>query len=206
MSGSEDMSGFLGAHRSVMETAIKVVEQVRPDQLGLRTPCAAWDLGQLLAHMTGQNHGFAAVARGERTDASVFADRPVVADPGAEFAASARDVVAAFNEEGVAERKFWLPEIAGGISLGARTSMGFHFVDCVVHSWDVAVSLGQRVEFDEEILARALTVAEAVPGGAPREQAGSAFAPALEHADRAPVLDRILALLGRSPGWPDSSA
>ncbi|TJZ54696.1 TIGR03086 family protein [Streptomyces piniterrae] len=191
-----------------MSIATEVVSRVRPDQLGLPTPCAAWDLGQLLAHMVGQNHGFAAVARGETSDASVFADRPVGEDPGADFAASARDVVAAFNEEGVTERKFWLPEIRDGIMLPATTSMGFHFIDYVVHSWDVAASLGRSVEFDADILARSLPIAEAVPGGKAREAADSAFAPILERPDllerpqEATTLDRILALLGRSPEWP----
>lgn len=61
------------------------------------------------------------------------------------------------------------------------------------------------MEFDAEILARWLPITEAVPVGKAREAADSAFAPTAEHREEAPTLDRVLALLGRSAGWPNSA-
>ncbi len=58
------MSDIRVLHRRALQVSVDAVNRVRPDQLALPTPCAEWDLGRLLAHMTGQNHGFAAVARG----------------------------------------------------------------------------------------------------------------------------------------------
>ncbi|MGW0554004.1 TIGR03086 family metal-binding protein [Streptomyces sp. NPDC002926] len=188
-------------HRRVMEVTTAVVNTVGSGRLALPTPCAAWNLGQLLAHMTGQNHGFAAVARGEKEDASVFADRPVGDDPAGVFAASAHEVTAAFAEEGVLEREFWLPEIRKGGGFPARLGIGFHFIDYVVHGWDVAVSIGAGIRFDDEVLTTALPIAEAVPDGSPRTLAGAAFAPGLATAPDAVPLDRILTLLGRDPLW-----
>ncbi|WP_328535850.1 TIGR03086 family metal-binding protein [Streptomyces sp. NBC_00344] len=195
------MTGLIALHRRVMAVTTAVVSTVRPAQLTRATPCAGWDLAQLLAHMTGQNHGFAAVARGETSDASVFADRPVGSDPAGLFAASAREVTAAFAEEGALDRAFWLPEVRDGITLPGRIAIGFHYIDCVVHGWDVAVAAGVPVDFDQEILAAGLPIAEAVPDDSARESPGAAFAPGLRTAAQAAPLERILALLGRDPGW-----
>ncbi|HEU4946052.1 MAG TPA: TIGR03086 family metal-binding protein [Kribbella sp.] len=194
---SEDLREL---HRRVLEISTDIVAQVAPDQLHLSTPCSEWDLGRLLAHMIGQNYGFAAAADGETSDRSVWADRPVASDPGAEYAASAERVVSAFAAEGLLDRAFWLPEIRGGVTLPAPTGISFHFVDYVVHSWDVARSIDVPVSFDDEVLAAVLPIAEAVPDGVNRTVPGASFQPALETSSAA-VLDRVLALLGRSPDW-----
>src|ERR1022692_414085 len=63
-------------NRRTLATTIEIVDAVRGDQLDLPTPCAEWTLRQLLGHMIGQHYGFAAAARGETSDLSVWADRP----------------------------------------------------------------------------------------------------------------------------------
>ncbi|WP_199931127.1 maleylpyruvate isomerase N-terminal domain-containing protein [Streptomyces sp. CB02923] len=103
-----------------MDIVTGVVEQAGPGQFARPTPCAAWNLGQLPAHMTGRNHGFAAAARGRVTSVADFAPRPVGGAPGAAFAASAREVVAAFAEPGVPERRFALPELGPDVTVRAR--------------------------------------------------------------------------------------
>jgi uncharacterized protein (TIGR03086 family) len=194
-----------------METAAALVARVRPGGLGVRTPCAAWDLGQLLAHMTGQNHGFAASARGEQADLGIWADRPVTAgeDPGRVFAASADAVVAAFAAiEDLAGTRMWLPEIRPE-PVPAAVAVGFQLVDTVVHAWDVAKSLGTEVEFGPQMLAATLPIALAVPDGAARAAEGAAFAPelpGLREDKGAATLDRILSVLGRDPKWTAPAA
>lgn len=178
-----------------------VVHQVGAGMLDRPTPCEQWTLRQLLAHMTGQNYGFAAAARGETRDRGVWADRPVGDDPAGVFAASAAEVAAAFAEEDVPTRSFWLPEIRGGQMFPAPQAIGFHFLDYVVHGWDVAASLGIRADFDADLLTAVLPIAEQVPAGAAREREDAAFRPALDTTAAAAPLDRILLLLGRSPSW-----
>jgi hypothetical protein len=48
-----------------------------------------------------------------------------------------------------------------------------------------------------------LRVAEMVPNGPERRDAGAAFRPGRMPPEGASTLDRILTLLGRSPDWPD---
>jgi uncharacterized protein (TIGR03086 family) len=191
------MTDIRVSHRRALRTAQDIVSKADGDQrLGLPTPCAGWDVRRLLAHMTGQNHGFAASARGETSDLGIWADRP-----GASFDASAEAVVAAFAEEGVLDRGFWLPEIRDGMTFPAPLAIGFHFVDTVVHGWDVARSIGVEADFDLGVLEAVLPIAEAVPGGDARLAEGAAFAPGVPLGERAGLLDRVVALLGRDPDW-----
>ncbi|MEV8017792.1 TIGR03086 family metal-binding protein [Streptomyces sp. NPDC086554] len=188
--------------RRALEVTEKIVDQVGPEHLSLPTPCAQWSLRQLLAHMTGQNHGFAAAADGEASDASVWADREIDDDPAGSFRASSARVTEAFAREGVLDGEFWLPEVRGGQMFPARTAIGFHFVDYVVHGWDVAASLGVPAPFDDETLAAVLPYAQEVPDGQNRREPGASFRPGLPEPSGERPLDHVLAMLGRSPNWP----
>ncbi|MEU4389200.1 TIGR03086 family metal-binding protein [Kribbella sp. NPDC023855] len=194
------MNDLRELHRRVMDVSTAVVGQIRFDQLGVRTPCSEWNLGELLAHMIGQNYGFAAAADGETESLAVWADRPVDSDVEKEYAASAERVVSAFAVDDLYERQFWLPQVRGGVTLPAETAVGFHFVDYVVHSWDVARAIGVPVEFDDEVLTAVLPIAEAVPDGANRTVPGASFQPGLA-VETSDTFDRVLTLLGRSPDW-----
>jgi len=176
-----------------------LVGRVRPADMARPTPCADWTLHGLIAHMAAQHYGFAAAAAGDG-DPARWRPRRLGSDPGADYRAAARAVLAAFAAPGVMDRRFPLPEFAAGPDFPARQAVSFHFVDYVVHSWDVARSLGLEADFPGEVLEAALRVAEAVPGGGARLAPGAAFAPAVA-APGGPLLDRIVAALGRAPGW-----
>jgi uncharacterized protein (TIGR03086 family) len=121
-------------------------------------------------------------------------------DPVADYRAAAEAVLAAFAADGVLDRQFPLPEFAAGALFPARQAVSFHFIDYVVHSWDVAKALGLDARFAPDLLDAALQVARAVPGDDHRRTPGAAFAPAVAWHDGTP-LDQVVALLGRSPGW-----
>ncbi|MEV6774230.1 TIGR03086 family metal-binding protein [Nocardia sp. NPDC051030] len=183
-----------------VRASVDVVARMSVEDLDKPTPCAGWALRDLLEHMIIQHYGFAAASRGE-DDLSLWKPQPIGPDPVAEYRAAAEHVLAAFAAEGVLERNFPLPEIRNGVILPAALSISFHFIDYVVHSWDVARTLGIDVEFEDDLLAAGLLVAEAVPRRESRTVPGAAFAPEIERPDGS-VFDRILAVLGRSPGWP----
>ena len=186
-----------------VKASVELVSRVTPDDLGRPTPCSQWSLGELLAHMTVQHRGFAAAAAGRGADPRVWQAGSPVTDPVGGYAEAAAAVLAAFAGEGAGDRQFTLPEIAVGITFPGRQAMAFHFVDYVVHGWDVARSLGAGFEPDPEVLTVALEVARAVPDGQSRLEPGSAFRPPVAAPAQAGALDQIVALLGRSPAWPD---
>jgi uncharacterized protein (TIGR03086 family) len=103
----------------------------------------------------------------------------------------------------VTGRQFALPEISTEVTFPGERAIGFHLVDYVAHSWDVARSIGLPVNLGPDVLAMALRIAETVPAGPARLRPNAAFAPVIEPPQDANRLDRILMLLGRSPSWPD---
>lgn len=185
--------------RRAVAESVRVVSTLTPADLDRPTPCAEWTLGDLLAHMTVQHHGFAAAARGDGADPRVWQVGPPGPDPVAAYRAAADDVVAAFAAPGVADARFALPEFSTEVTFRGERAVGFHFLDYVVHSWDVSRALGVTVALPPDLVTAALPIARAVPDGPGRTLPGAAFAPRLSAADDAGDLDRLLALVGRAP-------
>jgi uncharacterized protein (TIGR03086 family) len=192
-------------HRSAVLASVDVVSAITTADLSRPTPCAGWDLADLLAHMTVQHRGFAAAARGQGADLAIWQPASVAdavaADPSGAYSEAAADVIEAFAGADVLDAMFALPELAPDATIPGSMAIGFHFVDYVVHTWDVARSLGRPVVLPADVLAAALPIAFAVPGGDFRTMNNAVFAPAVPAADSVHALDRILAYLGRSPQW-----
>lgn len=111
-----------------------------PDQWGLPTPCAEWDVRLLVNHMVRGNLNYAALAHGG--SAAEFARmRSVDAlgdDPVGAFERSVRECADAYRAPGVLEGvlDFPLGPAAGKQALAVRTA------DAVIHTWDLARALG----------------------------------------------------------------
>jgi uncharacterized protein (TIGR03086 family) len=164
------------------------------------TPCAAWSLGGLLAHLTAQHRGFAAAALGYGQDLSHWTVQPFGARDLPRYAVVAEQVINAFATVDEPDRALALPEFSTTRTFPAAQAIGFHLIDYVVHSWDVARSLGLDYRPSAELVEAALPIALAVPDtAAARRSPRSAFRPGLPPG--AGTLDRILAALGRPPGW-----
>jgi uncharacterized protein (TIGR03086 family) len=181
--------------RQAVRLTIDLAEHATLADLDRPTPCAGWNLGQLMAHLTSQQVGFAAAARGGGADLAVWGPSDL------SYRQAAEDALAAFAEPGVSGRRFELPEIRSGGGFPAPMAVSFHFIDNVVHAWDLAVTLDRPLPMPDELAQAGLPIAEAVPTGASREQPGAAFAPGLPVPPGASPLDRILLLLGRDPAW-----
>ncbi|MBC2643848.1 TIGR03086 family protein [Rhodococcus wratislaviensis] len=183
-----------------VEASRGVVSRVTRGDLQRPTPCAQWNLGQLLAHMTVQHRGFAAAAAGSGPDLANWQPR-VSTNPVAAYVSAADAVVEAFARGGVGERRFWLPEISTEFPFPAATAIGFHFLDYAVHSWDVARSIGLDFAPESDVVAAVLPIARLVPDGSDRLRDGAAFAPGVPAEGNAADFGAVLSLLGRSQGW-----
>lgn len=197
-----DGHGIVDLDARVVEATASLVKQAGLLDLDRPTPCAGWNLDDLIAHMTAQHYGWIAAAVGHGADLSVWQPGPPVADPIGEYAEASRRVLEAFGADGVLEREFALAEISPVLRFPAAQAISFHFIDYLVHGWDVARSLGADYQPEPDLLAAALPVAQAVPGGAARKRDGAAFAPGVQVPAQVGLLDQILAMLGRSPSWP----
>jgi uncharacterized protein (TIGR03086 family) len=199
-----DSSDVRPLHRIAVLNSIALVDSVRAANLDAPTPCAGWKLADLLAHMTAQHHGFAAAARGFGEDADVWRADAVMGaitdDPSGTYGDAARDVLAAFADDAALQASFALPEFGPDAKFPGAMAIGFHFIDYVVHGWDVAESLGVAYTLPDDVVDAALPLALAVPDGDFRDDPSVPFARAVD-APSATNLDRILRHLGRSPDW-----
>lgn len=188
--------------RRAVAASVALVSRAGADDLSRPTPCAGWDLGQLIEHMTAQHRGFAAAAHGRGGEPGVWEAAPAAGEGLlSAYAAAADRVLAAFAADGVLDRPFRLPEISAEIDFPGEAAVSFHFVDYVVHSWDVAKSLGAPVDFDSDVLRGALAIARRVPDDDSRRRPGAAFAPSVPADAGASALERVVSLLGRPPTW-----
>jgi uncharacterized protein (TIGR03086 family) len=189
---------YLALDAEAVRASIDLAGRATSADLSKPTPCRAWTLYGLLAHMATQHYGFAAAARGD-TDSETWKLRDLGDDPVKAYIESAEHVLEAFAEPGVAERTFHLAEF--GSEFPGSQAVSFHFIDYVVHSWDVAKSLGTTVAFNPDVLSAAQGVAQVVPTGEVRQVPGTPFAADVPYSgdDR---LDAIVAHLGRNPAWP----
>jgi uncharacterized protein (TIGR03086 family) len=192
-------------HRIVVMNSVEVVSSVTADDLAKVTPCDGWNLADLLIHMTVQHRGFAAAARGHGADAAVWqlgtVAEAVAADPAGSYAAAAHEVIDAFADADVLDAVFALPEFGPGAVFPGAMAIGFHYVDYVVHGWDVARTMGRSYQLPADVVAAALPLALLVPDGDFRTSDNAFFGPVLPSTDPTDDFDRILTHLGRSAHW-----
>lgn len=194
------ISELRSLHLDALADADRIVAGLRPADLTLPTPCAGWDLRTLLAHMIGQNHGFATAFAGGDAPVEAFAHRPpAAADIASSWTASTARLVAAFAAVDP-DARVRLVEIGPDQPFPAPLGITFQLIDAVIHNWDVASTVGVAYRPDAALLASTLEVARKIPGGESRERPGAAFGPILTGSTDDEWAE-TLALLGRDVAW-----
>ena len=156
-------------HGHALADTTEFVEQIGVDDLSRSTPCAGWDLGELLAHMIGQNHGFAEAlaagrVQGPPPERQAFRPRPFTGGPAAAWRASTRALAAA-----VAARRSAATAVLAEIGpqpLPRDRVVRIHLLDTVAHAWDVARALGRPYRPDAVLVAAVLAGARQLPATA----------------------------------------
>jgi uncharacterized protein (TIGR03086 family) len=184
--------------RRALAASAAAVNRVKRADLSRPTPCGDWTVGQLIGHMIGHNRGFAAAAAGRPTIPAVWDDLTPPADPRRAYAESVALVTKAFGAKTLLDRKI---EVYGYGTFTAPTVLGMHFVDYLVHTWDVAVAIGADTTLDPELSTAAMKIALRWPTDRPSK----AFGVMVEPDPDATPGDRLIAYLGRSPSWPDAA-
>src|SRR2546430_8329475 len=186
--------------RRALDATGRIMVQVSPDRLDAPTPGAEWDLRALLVHMAGNNNGFAEGADGRAADPAVWTGRKLGADVIGEYLKSADRVRSAFADDELLGRTI---AVHGFGTYPSQDAIGMHFIDYLVHGWDVARAAGVEYPLDEELCLAVLAMGEAWPAGSPRIWGpGAPFGHPVPVPDGAPAFARMLGFLGRSRDWP----
>ncbi|MFJ4850080.1 MULTISPECIES: TIGR03086 family metal-binding protein [unclassified Streptomyces] len=119
---------------AVRDRALPVVAGVPDDRLAAPTPCAEYDVRDLLNHLFHVVVGFRAIAARQPADFSSTPDRLAALGDGwrDRFAEEAALLVEAWAVPGADEG------VAGSMNLPARTVGGMVLLDLTVHAWDLA--------------------------------------------------------------------
>jgi len=163
------------------------LQSARSTSLDVPTPCAEWNLGQLLTHMEDSLIAFEEAAEGGRvrdvgrhTGTGPSVDRVIRLGCGMRAAWHARLTSA--------------PISISDLVLGRDTTVLVGALEIAVHGWDVTRATGQTRTLPEDLAVRLYDVALAV---VPPGERGTRFAPAVEVPSSAPTGTRLLAHLGR---------
>lgn len=174
-------------------------------ELSLPTPCQGWSLRGLLEHMVGQNHGFAAAARGDGADPAQWLPRALGPDPARTWQLSADQVEGAFALADVSTQ-VELAEFASPQPFPLQAAQSFHFLDTVIHGWDVAAAIGVPYECDRETTELLVGFATEIPASAEDRGPLRPFRAVVQVPADAGPLDHALALTGRDPAWTAPSS
>ncbi|MFF1926128.1 TIGR03086 family metal-binding protein [Streptomyces sp. NPDC058221] len=174
-----------------------VLAGVTNGQLAHFTPCTDYTVGDLINHVDEVAHGFAALARKEQAGT-------VNGDAGAtpfdrDWCEPVTAHVLALGESWTDPAAWQGSTDAAGVELSNEQWGRVALTEMVVHGWDLAVATGRPFDLPDATLRACLEhVAEFVP----RAPVPALWGPAVDVPDDAPLLDRLVAITGRSPHHP----
>jgi uncharacterized protein (TIGR03086 family) len=178
-----------------------LIEGVPDELLGGPTPCPEYTLGDLVDHVRGFTLAFTAAARkdtGGMTSGRASGDASRL---GADWRIQIPRDLAALADAWRDPPAWSGMTMAGGIDLPGELAGIIALDELVVHGWDVARASGQDFEADRESLDAVHGFVEQFSGAGQEAAREGMFGPEVPVPDDAPLLDRIIGLTGRDPGW-----
>jgi uncharacterized protein (TIGR03086 family) len=176
----------------------RVADAVREEQLADATPCPQYAVRHLVGHLVGLSAAFRDAGRkdlGATTDTPPTSGLPDLT-PGwrAELPELLAELAEAWRDPAA-----WTGETrAGGVELPGAVAGIVAADELVVHGWDLARATGQEYVPDEAALRAVYGMLAASVDDPSR---GSIFGPVVPVPRDAPLLDRVIGLSGRDPGW-----
>jgi uncharacterized protein (TIGR03086 family) len=167
---------------AVFDETHATIAAVRSDQLHSPTPCADFDVAALVNHLIGWARSFAARFSGA-SEADAPNEYQAGTNPAGEFEEAAQTIIEAYRSD--AEPTKQLPA-------------GFFVMEFLTHGWDLAVAIGRRAKYSDAVADLGLETAREM---LKPEYRGSAFLPEVEVAPTSEPVDRMVAFMGRNPGW-----
>ena len=156
-----------------------LLEDVPGESRGAPTPCAQWNVQDLVDHVVATPSRFALMARGERVDWSSVPSSGT--EPAARFRSNAEELLRALADDGGS---------GGGVPLDWQCA------ELAVHTWDLATALGRPTgDLDAEVAERGLAF---MSQGLTDDNRSPAFGPEQPAPEGADAYQRVAAFAGRS--------
>jgi len=172
------------------------------DQLAAATPCERSTLGDLVDHVDGVSQAFTAAASKDLGPLTSSPPAPDVARLGADWRtripAQLDGLASAWADPSAWEGTTQV----GGVTLPAQVAGWIALNELVLHGWDIARASGQPFEGEAQSLQACLQSISAMYPPDQLAKREGIFGPPVEVPADAPLLDRVVGLSGRDPGWP----
>ena len=177
-----------------MGYALGNLELVTPATLRWATPCAEWDVRELLVHVADSLDVLCDAA-----DAGSVVDPPAGSGPD-----TSADLVSAVRDRACRLLGAWVgaghPDVVSvyGRSLSRTIVAGTGAIEIAVHAWDLAQGCGHNREIPASLAEDLGQVAALIVSHRDRPHR---FGHPVPVAPDASPGDRLVAFLGRDPGW-----
>lgn len=156
--GSVSSTDIAARHRQALGATRHFVAGVSESAWSEPTPCADWNVGELLNHIVSGNWWAAELARGttieevgSRLDGDQLGDDALEA-----YDRSTDAAAAAFEAPGALDAQCAVSygPVPGSVYAGHR------FIDILIHGWDLAVATGQDRTLDPDLVEACWAVVE----------------------------------------------
>jgi uncharacterized protein (TIGR03086 family) len=178
-----------------------IVRGVRDDQLDAPTPCPEYTVADLLDHIGGLAKAFTWAATKESLAMPDISPSGDGANLGDDWRSRIPTDVEALGEAWTDPAAWTGTTKAGPVEMPGAVGGLVALDEIVVHGWDVALATGQPFHVEGPELDAIHQFAATFSGPGTEEQRAGAFGPELAVADDAPLLERVLAMLGRDAAW-----
>jgi uncharacterized protein (TIGR03086 family) len=169
-----------------------LIDRIAAGQWAAPTPCAEWNVRDLVSHLVGLNLVFVAMLQGSPMPER-GTDR-LGTNPAGAYRQSATALQAAATLPGVLERSQATPL---GVATGADR-LRWRIADLLVHGWDLRQATGAPAELPGDLVEQALQFVRAELPSQPRT---GRFDDPQPVSDNAPGIDRLAAFTGRPVPW-----
>lgn len=180
------------ALRQIQALTGQVMANVSADQLGDPTPCASWNVAELIDHVIGAQEWARCGVEG--VEMAEPASKPSEGDYMAAFQSAADASASAFEVDGAMERTV----NPGFGDMPASALLGLAMTDTFTHAWDLAKATGQDTDLAPEVAAQLLAGSRQAIQDGFRGPEGAPFGPEQQAPAGASNADQLAAFLGRT--------
>jgi uncharacterized protein (TIGR03086 family) len=184
---TQQMPNPIELYEAAARNTRNIIAGIKPSQLKDSTPCAMWNVQDLIEHIVGGTDFFHSVLAGTQPSGAKASSDSV-----ARYDEGVKKVLAAARTKGTMEKTVQSP--VGPMS--AAQFVMTAFMDTVVHGWDLAKATKQDTKIDPKHVEVLYSVFGPV---ADKMRDPKFFGPRVQVPDNASTQDRLLGALGRKP-------
>lgn len=184
-----------------------VIAAIDDDQLGLPTPCPRYTVGDLLDHVDGLAQAFTDAATKTSPERRTSAPPPGDAERlGPGWRTRIVERLGALGDAWRDPAAWEGMTRAGGIDMPAGIGGVVALDEVLAHGWDLARATGQLYEADPQHVDVCIRTMGPQPGEERPVGDDVAFGRPVDVPADAPPIDRLVAMLGRTPAWSPHDA